>query len=475
MPRSRAGAMVLLAALAASGCGMRVSPQRMAAARQGQAARTLAADANGQAGTSPGGVGDVSGGSSGSAGSSAAAGGVGPAGAGGATQPASAVPAGGNGGATDVGVTADTVTIGNVSTLSGPVPGLFQGAVVGTQAFVAYQNSLGGVFGRKLKLDIRDDQFDSGQNRAQTLDLLDKVFAMVGSFSLYDDSAETEMANVKLPDVGEALGEARKNSPLNFSVNPVRPGAPTGAWNFFKAKFPGAVGAVGALYSDVPAATTAFNGAKAAMQSVGYKIVYERGFQATETDFTADVVRMRQSNVKLVFNMADVKSVARVAKAMAQQNYKPDAYVSYGPAYDASLMPLAGPAAEGTLNITTQAMYLGEDASAVPEVALFDQWLQKVKPGYKPDLYAAYGWASARMFAQALQAAGPKVTRGGIADALRKIDSFDSNGLIAPAGPASKRPSVCFIIVRVHNAKFERWESPAPGFRCNDGGYFYLK
>ncbi|HEY3240069.1 MAG TPA: hypothetical protein VGL92_10930, partial [Acidimicrobiia bacterium] len=61
------------------------------------------------------------------------------------TVPAPAAPpAGGNGGATDVGVTADTITMGNVSDLGGPVPGLFQGGPYGTQAYFNYINSQGG-------------------------------------------------------------------------------------------------------------------------------------------------------------------------------------------------------------------------------------------------------------------------------------------------------------------------------------------
>ena len=36
------------------------------------------------------------------------------------------------------------------------------------------------MFGRKFKLDVRDDQFDTGQNRAQTIDLLGKAFAFAG-------------------------------------------------------------------------------------------------------------------------------------------------------------------------------------------------------------------------------------------------------------------------------------------------------
>ena len=55
-------------------------------------------------------------------------------------------------------MTADKITLANVSLLTGPVPGLFKGAKDGTQAFFDYQNSLGGVCGRKLVLDPRDDK-----------------------------------------------------------------------------------------------------------------------------------------------------------------------------------------------------------------------------------------------------------------------------------------------------------------------------
>jgi len=55
-------------------------------------------------------------------------------------------------------------------------------------------------------------------------------------------------------------------------------------------------------------------------------------------------------------------------------------------------------------------MYIGEDAS-LPEVTLFDEWVHKVKPGYKPDLFAVFGWGSVRLLADALKANGPKVTR----------------------------------------------------------------
>ena len=124
---------------------------------------------------------------------------------------------GDNGGATDIGVTGDAVRLGNVSTLSGPVPGLFRGAVIGTQAVVAYQNSLGGIHGRRLVLDVRDDQLDSAQNRAATRDLVDKVFAFAGSFAVYDDASAAEVEKSGIPDVTPTLSGACRRADRSVS------------------------------------------------------------------------------------------------------------------------------------------------------------------------------------------------------------------------------------------------------------------
>ena len=178
-----------------------------------------------------------------------------------------------------------------------------------------------------------------------------------------------------------------------------------------------------------------------AAESVGWH--YQRGYQPTETDFTADVIRIRQAGVKGFYTTsADPKTLARLFNAMKQQNFRP-AFMGIGASgYDPSIITLAGAAAEGVYVDQQLALYAGGDAAAVPEVGLMNQWVQKVKPGWTPDLYTAFAWASGRMLVQALQAAGPHLTRKGVLAALQKIDQFDGNGLLAPAVPrrSASRP-----------------------------------
>ena len=468
--RGRYNAVVLLVVLVvlAAACGARVSDdQRAAAVGAGPAGTPSGSSSNGAVG--PAATDQGSGAASPTGGTNAT--GSGAAAGGGAT--ATTLAPGGNGGATDVGVTADTINLGLVTTLSGPVPGLFQGASVGAQAFAAYINSQGGIFGRKFKLAVRDDQFDTGQNRSQTHELIGSVLGFLGSFSLYDDADLAEMQSAGVPDVGYGLTDGRRNSPVNFSPQPAKSNTfRTGAFLYYAKKFPDAVKSVGTIYGDTPASKGAALDAMAAAESVGWHFSYSRGYQPTETDFTADVVRRRQSGVKAFWTTsADAKTMARIAKAMDQQGFKPD-FVAFGASgYDPALIALAGSAVEGAWVDQQLALYAGGDASAIPEVGLMNQWVQKVKPGYTPDLYTAFAWTSGRILEQALKAAGPQVTRKSLLAALQKIDKFDGNGMLAESGPASKRQPVCNMFMRVQGGKFVRVDPPGKGFIC-EGSIF---
>ena len=463
-------AVLLLALVAtAAGCGARVSHEQRTLAEGGPRLATSAnADTGGPQLSGPA-VGTAGPGGPASeasnAGPGSSRGSTGSIGAAGAVQA--------TGGATDIGVTADTVTIGNVSTLSGPVPGLFRGAVIGTQAAVAHQNSQGGIHGRRVKLEVRDDQLDAAQNKAVTVDLLDEVFAFAGSIGVYDDASAADVERSGLPDVVTALSGARRRIANNFNVAPAEEGGTQLApFTYYSRQFPDEIEAVGTMFGDVPISRASQMANEAAGRSLGWKFIYSRGYSPTETDFTADVVRMRQLGVKLVFLAgSEPKTLARIANAMKQQNFDvPIATMNIG--YDHSLLTLAPDALDGMLTTMQWSMFAGEDAEQVAEVKLLDDWVARVQPGFKPDLYALLGWASARYLFEALDEVGPNLTREAVNEALRTSGPFDANGLLAPADPGRKQPATCIVVTVMRNKRFERVEPKGPGYRCDLGGYF---
>jgi ABC-type branched-subunit amino acid transport system substrate-binding protein len=470
-------ALLLAMMMVSAGCGARLTKAQLAKAAAGGGQQVSSGGSAG--GTDTGTAADAGTGAAAGGGGTGAAAGGGAAAAGGSTGKAAPGPAqaaasscGASGGNSDVGVTADKVTVGNVSLLTGPVPGLFKGAVSGTQAFFAYQNSQGGVCGRKLALDARDDQFDSNQNKAQYQDLIGKAFGFVGSFSVVDEGGSAVLAGKPdVPDVAYALSHAHFNLPNNFSPQPLPPGWRLGSLNYFKQKFgPSVIEHMAIFVENAQSAKDAAAGERKAAESVGYKFDYSRVIEPTEANFSSDVVNMQQKGIKGIMMAGETGVFVRMAKAMKQQNFSIP-FANWGAnAYDPAFVTAdAKDATTGAILDQQLAMYAGEDN--IPEVQLFLKWLRQVDPSRKPDIFAAFGWASARLFTQALAAAGPKPTRAAVMAELKKIDNFDSNGMLAPAGPASKRPPNCFMVIKVDNGKFTRLDPPS-GFICNQGDYF---
>jgi hypothetical protein len=125
------------------------------------------------------------------------------------------------------GVTSSTVQIGNVSTLS---LGLFKGAQVGTQAYVDYVNSTGGVNGRKLVLNNADDGFTGAANKQATQNAVQNDLALVGDFSLEDSFGGVVLAaNPGFPDVSQVLDDATNKLPNVYSPIPLADGWASGS------------------------------------------------------------------------------------------------------------------------------------------------------------------------------------------------------------------------------------------------------
>ncbi len=177
------------------------------------------------------------------------------------------------------GITPSSVTVGNVSTLAF---GLFKGADVGTEAWADYVNSTGGINGRKIDVDSYDDGYQGAPNKQATQQVVDKDFAAVGGFSLEDSYGETVLAaNPGVPNVTVSLDQAAGDLPNSFSPDPAAIGWPTGGLQYFKQKFPADVQHAAALVADQPSAIVKWGGEKAAMESLGYKVVYDQQFDIT--------------------------------------------------------------------------------------------------------------------------------------------------------------------------------------------------
>jgi ABC-type branched-subunit amino acid transport system substrate-binding protein len=380
--------------------------------------------------------------------------------------------AGGNGGATAIGVTANSITVGTVATLSGPVPGLFQGAIAGVKAYFAYVNSQGGLYGRTLKVDGKDDAFDCSTNKRVTQDAINRDFAVVGSFSIYDYcGAQAVKASPGAADVSMAISPDHTALKNNFAVQPVVAGFRTGALQYYKSKFGNAYQTSAALYVSSPSAVSAYHGLKATMLHLGYSVVYERSVGPTDSSFTSDVIQMKSKNVKFVEILANPPIIANFMAAAVQQDFHP-IVTTPGQGYDEATLSQGGSNVEGLYTDTPSALYFNKDeAKRIPAVALFQKWMAQAAPGISLDLFSVYGWAQADLFVRAATKAGPKLTRPAIMTALQGISSF-SDDILAPGYPSTKGPATCYVLTKVVKGAFVRVDTPPTSYRC-DGPFFH--
>jgi ABC-type branched-subunit amino acid transport system substrate-binding protein len=387
----------------------------------------------------------------------------------------SVAPAGGNGGTTDVGVTANSITVGNVADASGPVPGLFRGAFVGTQAYFAMINSQGGVFGRQLKIDFGDSQLQCPQNTAQTEARVNKVFAFVGNFSLNDDCGETVLAkHLDVPNVSNALGSKTASLKSTYSTAPLGNGWRTGPLDYYNTTYGTKWQHIGAIFANVGTGPNVWAGTVKAIEHSGGKVVHQEPYGATDTDFTSTVIKMNGDGVKMIYiNTTDGATTSRFVNAVRQQRY--DWPIIFGAtAYSSDFLKQSGSRAEGVMNDQQFAMFFNPDEAAnIPTVADFQKWMQATNSDQVEDIFAAYGWTSAMLFVDALKKAGPTATRKSLFAALSTFTSYDSRGMFATSNPAQKKPAVCWISNKVVNGKFVRTSpSPAKGFICANSSYF---
>ncbi len=376
------------------------------------------------------------------------------------------------------GLTSNSVRIGNVSTLEF---GLFKGAAVGTEAYADYVDAAGGVNGRKIFVDSGDDQYSGAPNKELTQADIHQDFAMVGGFSLFDSFGATVLAaNPQVPNITVSLSPVANDLPNTFSPSPAVGGWQLGPLVYFKNKFPSDITHTGALIADEPSATDKWVAEKAAMASIGYKVVYDPTFDITQSNFNQNVVAMKNAGVKILFlEQMPANYAGSVFKALTQQNFHPEVVLGAS-TYDEQLISDAGgpSAIDGAFMEQNTALYLGEDLFTIPAVDTFLKWVQKASPGFSPDLYTLYGWMSAEMFTQALRAAGPNPTRGSVLEQLRKITSFDADGLITASNPAKKIPGKCYIIATIVDGHYLRLDDPpvtgpTKGFRCDEPYYYY--
>ena len=369
------------------------------------------------------------------------------------------------------GVSATTITVGNVSTTGGLVPGLFLGAQIGVQAYFDYVNSTGGVDHRKLVVDDKDDELFCANNKTDTQALIPDVIAFVGSFSI-EDECGGEVIPKTIANISDSLDPVVTKLPNTFSPQPIQNGWGTGTLLWLKAHYPNDISHVGALVGNVQTVQDSWKGEEYALQHLGFTVSDVEDYDVGQTSFQASVIRMKDHGVQIVlFDQADVNAIAAFLDASALEGFHPAIFFNSGSCLRRQLHQ------EGRFG--GEQHRRGDSRSALPRpgcrhgpggAALRPLDQRRPCRLHTGHLFGVrLGVGHVVRAGAAARRSDPN--RASLLAALDQITNFDAGGLIAPDDPASKSPPNCFIVAKVANGQWER-VSPASGFMCS-GTYLY--
>jgi ABC-type branched-subunit amino acid transport system substrate-binding protein len=377
-------------------------------------------------------------------------------------------PPGGNGGATDVGVTATKLTIATIADVSGVQPGLFKSAWQAMQALVAMQNSQGGVDGRLLDLLLLDSKVDSGATRRAVLDACPKAFAIVGSMSAFDGGGAEAVESCSatgIPDMTAiTTSGARVAAKSTFPTYPNRPDYfIRGSAEYMAKTYPEAIKHAAQLYLNTSTTRNNAESKRKAYITAGFDFIYKAETNVLEANYTPYVQKMRDAGVQFVTMLSDWQSIQRLTDTMAKEKWYPQVMEWDSVVYTPKFLEQTQGSANNSFVYLNNAMF--EEINQYPEMQLYAAWLARVAPGVKPDYFGLYAWSTGRLFIEQIRKVGPAITRAKLIESLKTLHSWDGNGLHAAHDIGNKLPSRCTMFAQIKNNAFVR-KRPATGFDC---------
>jgi branched-chain amino acid transport system substrate-binding protein len=379
--------------------------------------------------------------------------------------------------ASDVGVTATTLTIGNITAENGVLGDAFAPAVRGLRAWVAYTNAHGGVRGRKIVLKTCDDREDRNRDLACAQQLVekDKVFALVSTNSRsLGGSAEYLNAHA-VPTIGFPITNSFGRYPHLFSA--YRNGylaLSTGPYRWFKQTL-GVTEAAVFMY-DIDESKQAGQQFQKAMELEGMHVTpYVVSFAAPS--FDQPVADMQTHGTQLIVDAMDDGANRKLCDAMQRRNFRVKAKVSTPVSEGERVGQDYNDTCRNSVYIVNSSrVYTATD---IPEIAKFRSAYARYQPNLPLHQWAMESWGLADMFADGVTSMGGAPTRAGLEKWLNALNQYKANGMLlgldwGKFDPTATKVEDCFAVAHWQDSKGGWIEATDPVPFCYPDAHQFL-
>jgi branched-chain amino acid transport system substrate-binding protein len=353
----------------------------------------------------------------------------------------------------DPGVSSSSVKIGGTVPLSG-VAAAYASVARGADAYFKYWNEThGGVNGRKIDYEYLDDQYDPSKTVDQTRRLVqeDRVFAIFNSLGTEQNLAVRALLNgAKVPQIfvasgGLTFGRDYKQYPYTIGFLPSYVAEGTIYGKYLRAQKTKA--SIAVLYQDDDYGKEMLRGLEKGLGGRG-RIVAKQAYDPTASDVNSQVAALKSSKANTFLIAATPKYAIQAYIQVRKLGWKPRIIVNQVSSAS-NVMKIVqssvGSLASGSVSIGFVKDPTDPRFKKDKVVALYRTILRKYQPNADPsDVYHVYAMAVAYEFINALAHAGNPPTRDGLLRAVThmndKKNPFLYPGVVVHTTPASRFP-----------------------------------
>jgi branched-chain amino acid transport system substrate-binding protein len=353
------------------------------------------------------------------------------------------------------GVTDTEIVIGTIADLSG------LGAPQGVNNTAAIRmvfddaNTKGGVHGRKIRYIVEDSQL-SVTRAVQAINKLinsDNIFiALATAFTPINDAIMPVQFAKNVPNIFPAIAARSTYEPYNhlkFAQFASYYDQTRSAVKFFveqrgRKAFCG-------MYQDVGMGTEVAAGVVAQTEAMGIKVVATTMHKATDTDFNAPVVKLKEAGCDVVMLATGVRDTNLIIQTMRRIGMNVD-LVGQFVAYDLAVAGLPGGVAEGFFCMAP-GLYAYPDDPRPAVQAFAKEYIRRY--GRDPNFYGEAGYTAANIVLMALDKAGKNLTVESFIEAMESIHDYkDIFGYELSFGPDQHHGSTKSFLSVVQNGRW---------------------
>lgn len=379
------------------------------------------------------------------------------------------------------GVTDDEIAYTAIGTRSGNPLGtcILDCYVDGINAYFAFRNDEGGIYGRELTLSEEvDDELSMNQVKALDVTSGDDVFGVFEATLLATGWGDLDSAGVPTYAWGIHANEAANRTHI-FPSAAVRCAECTGRSVPFAVQDAGATKVASLGYGATENSKVCAQNVAESVGKYSEDIGAETVYLNDELDYGLpggvgpEVTAMKKAGVDFVNACIDLNGMKTLAQELERQGMG-DVPMYHPNTYSQSFVSEAGDLFEGDYVAVQFRPFEGDpDGTAMED---FLSWMDE--QGSEPTELAMVGWLNASVAFDGLLAAGPDFDRQKVTDATNAITDYTAGGLLAPIDWSSAHTPVtqaeateeggleCQALVKVEDGEFVTVTPPSTPWLC---------